>query len=75
MASSTDRASAVPATRRNSGSGSSGSLSPKTGVPTTAVNRAVTVVQTGTIRDARHRWSAVCDMTSPATAVNSSRYG
>src|SRR5690606_2067260 len=75
MASSTATASTVPATRRASRSGSSGSSSPNDSVPSTAVNRQVTVVHTGTISEARQRWSAACDITRPNTPVNSSRYG
>ncbi len=39
------------------------------------MNTQVTVVHTGTMREARQRWSAAWDMTRPATEVNSSRYG
>lgn len=55
--------------------GSAGSGSPKATVPQAAVNTQVTVVHTGTIKEARQRWSAVCDSTRPTAPVKSSRYG
>ena len=75
MTSSTATASTVPATRNASRSGSSGSSSPNDSVPSTAEYRQETVVHTGTISEARQRWSAACDITRPNAPVNSSRYG
>src|SRR4051812_39752600 len=75
MASRTVTARRVPAIRRASRSGSCGSASPNASVPSTAVNRLVTVVQTGTISEARHRCSAACDMTRPNAPVKRRRYG
>src|SRR5690606_16819781 len=73
MARSTATARAMPATRRASRSGSSGSSSPNARVPSTAVYRQVTVVHTGTISEARQRCSAACDITRPNAPVNISR--
>lgn len=73
MLSSTATASTVPDRRSVSRSGSSGSDSPNDSVPSTAVNRQVTVVQTGTISEARQRCNAACDITRPNAPVKSRR--